>query len=167
MTKEQRYARTDDYIEVLKKTWTSTAPFDHRGPYYEVRDSFSAVKPLQQPHLPVFFGGASDEAIRVAGKHANVYALFGETLAGVNETLSKVRASAAANGRQDEISFSLSLRPILGRTEEEAWNRAPAHFGESQRAPGTRHRQLVPRGQERVDRLTTPAEHRQWRRDSR
>src|SRR4051812_144643 len=124
LTKEQRYARTDDYIDVLKKTWTSTAPFDHKGPYYEVRDSFAAVKPVQQPHLPVFFGGASDEAIAVAGKHATVYALFGETLAGVNETLSKVRASAAAQGREGQIQFSLSLRPILGRAEEEAWNRA-------------------------------------------
>ena len=124
LTKEQRYARTDDYIDVLKKTWTSTVPFDHEGPYYTVKDSFAAVKPLQQPHLPVFFGGASDEAIRVAGKHADVYALFGETLAGVGETLAKVRASAAAHGRQDRIGFSLSLRPILGRTEEEAWNRA-------------------------------------------
>ncbi len=124
LTKEQRYARTGEYIDVLKKTWTSTAPFDHRGPYYEVRDSFSAVKPVQQPHLPVFFGGSSDEAIAVAGKHANVYALFGETLAGVHETLTKVRASAAANGREGQIRFSLSLRPILGRTEEEAWNRA-------------------------------------------
>ena len=108
----------------MKRTWTSTVPFDHQGPYYTVKDSFAAVKPLQQPHLPVFFGGASDEAIRVAGKHADVYALFGETLAGVGETLAKVRASAAAHGRQDRIGFSLSLRPILGRTEEEAWNRA-------------------------------------------
>ena len=124
LTKEQRYARTDDYLDVLKKTWSSTAAFDHEGPYYTVRDSFSAVKPLQKPHLPVFFGGASDDAIRVAGKHADVYALFGETLAGVAETLDKVRASAAAHGRQDRIGFSLSLRPILGRTEEEAWNRA-------------------------------------------
>ena len=57
----------------------------------------SAVKPAQRPHLPVFFGGSSDAAVRVAGKHANVYALFGETLEGVKETLGKVRASAAAN----------------------------------------------------------------------
>jgi len=124
LTKAERYARTDDYLDVLKKTWTSTAPFDHQGPYYTIKDNFAAVKPVQQPHLPVFFGGASDEAIRVAGKHADVYALFGETLAGVGETLAKVRASAAAHGRQDRIGFSLSLRPILGRTEEEAWNRA-------------------------------------------
>lgn len=122
--KDERYARSDEYIALLKKTWTSTAPFDHEGKFYRVRDNFAAVKPQQKPHLPIFFGGSSDAAIRVAGKHANVYALFGETVAGVSETLDKVRASAAAHGRPGEIEFSLSLRPILGRTEDEAWARA-------------------------------------------
>jgi alkanesulfonate monooxygenase len=124
LSKDDRYARTADYIELLKKTWTSTAPFNHDGPYYRVRDAFAAVKTLQQPHIPVFFGGASDAAIRVAGEHADVYALFGETVDGVREALAKVRASAAAHGREHRIRFSLSLRPILGRTEEEAWDRA-------------------------------------------
>src|ERR1700755_2159536 len=31
--KEERYARTDDYLTVVKKTWTSQKPFDHDGPY--------------------------------------------------------------------------------------------------------------------------------------
>jgi alkanesulfonate monooxygenase len=124
LSKDERYARTDEYIDVLKKTWTSAEPFDHEGAHYKVKDSFAAVKPVQKPHIPVFFGGASDAAIRVAGKHADVYALFGETLDGVRETLEKVRASAAAQGRAGKIKFSLSLRPILGRTEEEAWARA-------------------------------------------
>jgi alkanesulfonate monooxygenase len=118
LSKDERYARTDDYITVLKKTWTSDKPFDHEGTHYRVQDSFSAVKPVNGV-LPVFFGGASDAAIRVAGRHADVYALFGETVEGVGETVRKVRAAA---GR--DIQFSLSLRPILGRTEEEAWARA-------------------------------------------
>ncbi len=124
LSKDERYARTDEYIEVLKKTWTEAAPFHHKGRHYEVRDNFAAVKCAQQPHIPVFFGGSSDAAIEVAGRHANVYALFGETLDGVGETLGKVRAAAARHGREKEIEFSLSLRPILGRTEQEAWERA-------------------------------------------
>jgi alkanesulfonate monooxygenase len=119
LTKDERYARTDEYISLLRKTWTSATPFDHQGPHYRVQDSFSAVKPVNG-QLPVFFGGASDAAIQVAGKHADVYALFGETVEGVAESVRKVRA--AAKGRS--IAFSLSLRPILGRTEEEAWARA-------------------------------------------
>jgi alkanesulfonate monooxygenase len=124
LSKDERYARTDEYIALLIKTWTSQVPFDHEGEYYKLRDNFSAVKPVQQPHLPIFFGGSSDAAIEVAGKHAHVYALFGETVDGVAETLAKVRAAAARHGREGQIQFSLSLRPILGRSEEEAWARA-------------------------------------------
>ena len=124
LSKDDRYARTDEYISLLVKTWTEVAPFHHEGEFYEVRDSFAAVRCAQQPHIPVFFGGSSDAAIEVAGKHAHVYALFGETLDGVAETLGKVRAAAARHGREGQIQFSLSLRPILGRTEQDAWDRA-------------------------------------------
>ncbi|CAN5188538.1 LLM class flavin-dependent oxidoreductase [soil metagenome] len=124
LTKAERYARTDDYLDVVKKTWLSAAPFDHDGPFYTVRDSFSAVKPVQQPHLPVYFGGSSDEAIAVAGRHADVFALWGETLEQTAETIARVRTAAAKYGREHHIQFSLSLRPVLGRTEDEAWARA-------------------------------------------
>jgi alkanesulfonate monooxygenase len=74
--------------------------------------------------LPIYFGGASDAAIDVAGKHADVYALWGEPLAQAADTIARVRASAARHGRADKIRFSLSLRPILADTEEQAWARA-------------------------------------------
>jgi alkanesulfonate monooxygenase len=124
LTKVERYARTDDYLDLVKKTWTQTEPFDHAGPYYTVVDSFSAVKPVQQPHIPVYFGGSSDEAIAVAGKHADVFALWGETLEQTAETIARVRAAAKPHGRDRHIQFSLSIRPILAPTEKEAWARA-------------------------------------------
>jgi alkanesulfonate monooxygenase len=124
LTKEERYARTDEYLDVVRKSWTAAEPFDHEGPHYRLRDSFSNVRPVQQPYLPVFFGGSSDEAIAVAGKHADVYALWGETLEQTAETIDKVREAAARHGRENHIQFSLSLRPVLARTEDEAWARA-------------------------------------------
>ncbi|MEA1673636.1 LLM class flavin-dependent oxidoreductase [Nitrospirillum sp. BR 11163] len=123
LNKTERYARTDDYLDVVRKVWTSAAPFDHDGPYYKSRGSQSYVKPVNGT-LPIYFGGSSDEAIAVAGRHADVYALWGEPLDDVRETIAKVRAAAALHGRQDHVQFSLSLRPILGRTEEEAWAKA-------------------------------------------
>jgi len=124
LDKAERYARTDEYLDVVKQAWTSPRAFDHDGPYYRVRGATSSVRCLQTPHIPVYFGGSSDEAIEVAGKHADVYALWGESLASVAETIGRVRAAAARHGRADHIRFSLSLRPILGRTEDEAWARA-------------------------------------------
>jgi alkanesulfonate monooxygenase len=117
--KTQRYARTDEYLSVLKQEWTAEQPFDHSGRFYNVRQGYSAVKPS---NLPIFFGGASDEAIDVAGRHADVYAYWGETHAQTRELVLRVRASAARYGRNP--GFSMSLRPIIAGTEEAAWKRA-------------------------------------------
>jgi len=122
LTKDERYTRTDEYLEIVRKVWTSDKPFDHNGRYYRFERAFSTVKPVRPPHIPIYFGGASDAAVAVAGKHADIYALWGETHAQVRELTGRVRAAAAAHGRQ--IRFSLSLRPILADTEKAAWERA-------------------------------------------
>lgn len=122
LTKDERYARASEYLDILRAEWTSAAPFDYAGQYYRVDGGFAEVKPLKAGGIPVYFGGSSPAAIEVAGKHADIYALWGETHAQVAETLAAVRASAARHGRRPR--FSLSLRPILGRTEEEAWAKA-------------------------------------------
>jgi alkanesulfonate monooxygenase len=124
LTKDERYARTDEYLDIVNRSWSSEAPYDHHGQYYRLEGAFTSIKPAQKPRLPVYFGGQSDAAIRVAGKHADVFALWGESLAQVKETIARVRASAAQHGRADQISFSLSLRPIIAPTEEEAWLKA-------------------------------------------
>jgi alkanesulfonate monooxygenase len=124
LEKAERYARTDEYLDVLKLCWTSPRPFDHEGVYYRAKGGSVSVRCLQRPHIPVYFGGSSDEAIEVAGKHADVYALWGESLAAVADTIARVRASAARHGREGAIRFSVSFRPILGHTEAAAWERA-------------------------------------------
>jgi alkanesulfonate monooxygenase len=122
LPKHERYARTDEYVHILKRMWTEPGPVDHQGIYYRFKGASTAVRGVQQPHIPIYFGGASDAAIVVAGKHADVYALWGETHAQVRELTARVRAEAEKHGRS--VRFSLSLRPILARSEDEAWARA-------------------------------------------
>lgn len=119
---DERYARTDEYVEILRRIWTEDKPVDHQGRFYSFRRAYSDVKPIQKPYLPIYFGGSSDAAIAIAGKHADVYALWGEPLAEASKTIARVRAAAARHGRS--VSFSLSTRPILASTEEAAWARA-------------------------------------------
>jgi alkanesulfonate monooxygenase len=121
---DQRYARTDEYLEILRKLWTSDGPVDHAGSHYRFEQASTDLKPLQKPYLPIYFGGSSDAAIGVAGRHADVFALWGETQAQAKETIARVRASAARHGRA--VRFSLSVRPVLAATEDEAWARARA-----------------------------------------
>jgi len=140
LSHDERYARTDEYLTLLRRVWTEDQPFDHEGTYYKVKGATSEVKPLQQPYVPVFFGGASGPALQVAGKHADVYALWGESLAQAGDLVRRVRAEAAQHGRT--LEFSISFRPIIAKTEEEAWAKADRILEE------TRARQ-VPQGYSR------------------
>ena len=124
LAKDERYDRTDEYLEVLVRTWTEEGPFDHHGRHYRVADVNAEVRPLQRPRIPIYFGGSSEAAYRVGGRRADVYALWGEPLAETAEQIASVRAAAEAAGRTEPPRISVSFRPILGATEELAWERA-------------------------------------------
>ena len=119
--KATRYRRTDEFLAIVRKEWESADPFDFEGEFYTVRGGWSSVRP-EPGAIPIYFGGASEDAIRVGGKHADVYAFWGEPLAGIAERIRDVRAAAAPYGRDPR--FSVSLRPIPAATEAEAWARA-------------------------------------------
>jgi len=36
LEKDDRYARTDEYLEVLRKAWTAREPFDFKGQHYRL-----------------------------------------------------------------------------------------------------------------------------------
>ncbi|GAA1071723.1 LLM class flavin-dependent oxidoreductase [Nocardiopsis composta] len=128
--KPTRYRRTDEYLDVVKRTWAATEPFDFSGEFYSVEGALSQVPTFSRPRVPIYFGGSSADAYRVGGKHADVYALWGEPLKETAEQIAAVRAAAEQAGRDPgELGFSVSFRPILGRTDEEAWERARAILG--------------------------------------
>ncbi len=137
LDKAARYRRTDEYLDVVRRTWTSTEPFDFDGEFYTVKRSFSGVRCVAEPHLPVYFGGSSDEAVAVSAKHADVYALWGEPLAESAAHIAKVKAAAATYGRNPGIS--LSTRPILAATDAEAWDRAYGILDQVKRRGGRQH----------------------------
>jgi alkanesulfonate monooxygenase len=127
LDKDARYARTDEYVGILKAIWTSRGPVSHRGEFYRFDGASPDVRTHVQPRIPIYFGGASEAAIEVAGKHADVYALWGETKAQVREIIGRVREATARHrgaAAAAAIEFSLSFRPILADTEAAAWGRA-------------------------------------------
>lgn len=121
---DERYARTGEYPEILRQLWTSGEPVTHAGTFYRFEQASTELRPLQAAGIPIYLGGSSPAAIEVAGRHADVFALWGETQAQVKELIGRVREAAARHGRSPR--FSLSLRPILAETEEAAWAKADA-----------------------------------------
>jgi alkanesulfonate monooxygenase len=121
--KDARYARTDEYLEIVRRSWTSEEPFDFEGKYFTVKGAFAPLKPLTKPHIAISIGGSSDAVYPVAVRHTDLYALWGEPLEDVKEQIGKLRAAAATAG-VPAPRVSLSVRLILGATEEQAWAKA-------------------------------------------
>ena len=119
---DSRYRRTGEWMEVVRKTWTEVAPFDYDGEFFRLQQAHSQVRTRQKPHVPLYFGGASEAAKEIGARQADVYALWGEPLAAIKEQIADISARAARYGRS--VRFSVSVRPILGATTAEAWERA-------------------------------------------
>jgi alkanesulfonate monooxygenase len=47
LNKDERYARTDEYVGLLSRLWTSDTPFDHEGKYYRFKGGFVSEKPVR------------------------------------------------------------------------------------------------------------------------
>jgi alkanesulfonate monooxygenase len=120
--KTERYRRAAEYLELMKLTWSHEQPFDFTGEFYRVKGAASDVRPLQQPHPLLFFGGASDGALAMGARLCDVYAIYAEPLASTRERIANFRAQAAAFGRTP--GFNVSLRPIIAAREGDAWDKA-------------------------------------------
>ena len=82
LPKNDRYRRAGEYLDVMRRLWTSDSPIDHHGEFYRVEGGYSDIKPFQQPHPSLFFGGSSDGALEMGARHCDVFAIFGEPLEG-------------------------------------------------------------------------------------
>jgi alkanesulfonate monooxygenase len=142
---DRRYARTAEFMSLLRRELTAEQPFDYDGEFYRVRGAYSSVRPPASG-IPLYFGGASDAAVGVGAEHADVYMLWGEPVAQIAERIARIQAEAARHGRR--VRFSLSVRPIVAGTEEEAWQRA-----EDIRSATASRLQVADRGDPRGGRL--------------
>ncbi len=142
---DARYRRTDEYLEVMRRIWNETEPFDHDGEFYHLQAAYSQARCRQYPHVPLFFGGASEAALDTASRRADLFALWGEPRASIAERIADVRQRVSAAGRNPaDMRFSLSARPILADTEEKAWQRAEEILARVQQATAGRITPGVP-----------------------
>jgi alkanesulfonate monooxygenase SsuD/methylene tetrahydromethanopterin reductase-like flavin-dependent oxidoreductase (luciferase family) len=69
---DARYDMATEWIEIIKRLWTSEEPFDFEGQYYKVKGAHIAPKPLQKPYPVVMCAGASPAGRKFSAQHADV-----------------------------------------------------------------------------------------------
>ena len=116
---DQRYERTDEFIQVLRGAWSGT-PFDFEGEHYKVAGATVRYPPSPTPEI--FFGGASPAGREVAAAQADTYLTWTEPPAQVAELIGDVRQRAERHGRT--LTYGIRAHVIARDTSEEAWAEA-------------------------------------------
>jgi probable F420-dependent oxidoreductase len=88
---EERGARCDEYIEILKRLWTKDIA-EFSGRFYELAPCIQKPHPVQRPHPPILVGGTSAPAIRRAARLGDGWVAINLTVAQVSEKLTSLRA---------------------------------------------------------------------------
>lgn len=141
---DERYLQADEYLRVLYKLWEGSWSEDaivanpetdvyfdpdlirnirHDGKYYHV-DTRHIVDPSPQRTPFLFQAGTSAAGSNFAAKHAEAIFVSAHSPAVLKPKIANIRKLAADEGRDpDSVKFFGTLTPIIGRTDEEAWEK--------------------------------------------
>ncbi len=136
---DTRYRRTDEYLEVLRAIWTADGPVDHERRVLPLRGRLlggaarAAAVPADLLRRIVRRGhrrrGQARRHLRALGRAARAVA---------RPHRARARGRGSRQGRS--LSFSLSLRAILGETEDAAWEHAHALLEQARARAAGGHR---------------------------
>lgn len=108
---KRRGARTDEYLEVLRKLWAEPTP-SYDGEFVSFAPLYCNPKPAQREGIPIWVGGNGPAALeRTARFGAGWLPLEGDPGA-IGETLPLLRARVEAHGRDPasvEIATTVTL----------------------------------------------------------
>jgi alkanesulfonate monooxygenase len=113
---EERYERTHEFMKLLRMFWEHQGPIDYKGKYYQY--SGSVLEPKPPYRIPLYFGGASEAAMRIAAELADVYLIWGEPMDMVKTRVARMNELSKEFGRK--VSYGLRTHVIVRETEEEA-----------------------------------------------
>lgn len=118
-----RYRRTREYLRVLRLLAEAT-PTTFSGEFFDIRGASFAPSAHRTEGIPLYLGGASEDALQIASENADVYLMWGERAEDVERQLTKAREFAARAGRN--IRYGMRINLIVRETTEAAWEAADA-----------------------------------------
>jgi FMNH2-dependent dimethyl sulfone monooxygenase len=114
---DDRYARTAEFVSILKGLWNET-PFDFHGDYYDLENSPLAPKPRVKPRI--YAGGESPAGKAAIVSFADAYLTHGGTVDELRAKIDGMRSQRASAGSEPFEAFGMAAYAIVRDTEEEA-----------------------------------------------
>lgn len=121
----------DEYISAMQQLWSSDAPrFD--GKYVSFDEVGFAPKPVQKPHLPVWFGGDAAPVLRRVGRFGDGWSPFRTPPERFPESFDVIRSQPEYDGRTIDMFFALEMLNVGAQHEVLDDPRAPGVWNAGQ-----------------------------------
>ena len=115
---DERYARTEEFLEVLKGLWTQT-PYSYKGKFYEYENTYLSPKPVRNQHIPLYAGGESEAGKQTIAETCDSYVMHGGTIEEVQEKIEDMKKRRLQLGKEPFDTFGMSAYIVCRDTEEE------------------------------------------------
>ena len=129
LPKDERYRRTQEYIQLVRRIWETGELLDWHGEFYDLEDFATGLRPVAGRRPGISFGGSSEAAWAVGAAEADIYALFGEPLVDAAAQQQQILDRAVTADRTTPLRWQIAFRPIIAPTDEQAWEKAHRILG--------------------------------------
>lgn len=102
----ERGAMAEEYIQAIIELWTQENP-EFEGKYVSFRGVAFEPKPVQKPHLPIWFGGDAKPVLRRTARYGSGWWPFLTKPGEIPEKLDYIRSRPDYNGNLKEVFCGL------------------------------------------------------------
>lgn len=97
-------ARLREGVKVIKRLWEATpsSPVDFEGEYYNLKNAFIQVRPLQKPHPPIYISATGRLALRLVGELADGWYAHLHSPETFKKSVQEINAQALKVGRDPQ-----------------------------------------------------------------
>ncbi len=113
----ERYARTEEFVAVLKGMWTG-APYSFQGKYYRADEGLLSPTPVRKPWPTLYAGGESDTGKDLIARTCDAYLMHGDPPELVAPKIEDMRQRREALGLPP-MSYGVAAYAIVRDTEDE------------------------------------------------
>jgi len=146
---EARYNRMNEFVQVLKGLWTDDH-FTFRGEFFQAADATLPMKPVRQPHPPIYTASRTDSGKDVIARYCDLwfvnyvadYRKYEQNFAVVRRDIADLTERALSFSRK--LAFGMSAHVICADTLKEAHAHADEleSYGQRDRISSTAARGL-------------------------
>jgi alkanesulfonate monooxygenase SsuD/methylene tetrahydromethanopterin reductase-like flavin-dependent oxidoreductase (luciferase family) len=116
----ERVPRFEEALELIVQLWTADR-VTHAGRFWTLEDATTHLRPVQQPHPPLWLGAHSDVGVRRAARLGSTWMIPAECpLEDVRRWIGLFQETRAAHGLPPADSFPIRRELAVGRDREDA-----------------------------------------------